>query len=205
MINGLIEVFQINKYAHHFVVIKLGRFIRRKTIKHVCICKRIFPKANCSIRVYFAKSVIANRTIVQWDIDIATPLFDCSFYGYDTRRCSEIVFYIFFVSTRNSVRRSIPPIDDDSPFSSLNWKVNMAPTPFRNEQCRSSRNTRIIRLLVSRIASVNTLPTNARCTRGIFNYATCFPMLAAVFVCVGFARAFEDMIIGMTCKRTHAV
>ena len=203
MIDRLIEFCRTIKYAHHFVAIKLWRFIRRKTYKLVCIVKCILAKSHFAIRMNSEKSFCANMFRIH--IDVATPLFDRSFYGYSSNTSSTVmVCYIFFVSTRNSVRLSIPPIDDDSPFPSLNWNLNFGTicTPFTNERCR---NASIIRLFVSSIARINTLPAYARCTRCIFNYATCFPMLATVFVSVGFARAFKDMIIGITCKRTHAI
>ena len=159
MIDRLIEFCRLIKYARHFVAIKLWRFIRRKTYKLVCSVKCILAKSHFAIRMNSEKSAFANTFIIR--IDVATPLFDRSFYGYSSNTSSTVmVCYIFFVSTRNSVRLSIPPIDDDSPFPSLNWKVNptSSVTPFNNERCR---NASIIRLFVSCIARVNTLPAYA--------------------------------------------
>ena len=76
-----------------------------------------------------AKLIIANITGVARAtviiLCLATPLFDRSFYGYSSSSIiiTVNVFNKCCVSTRNSVRLSITPVDDDSSISSLDWKV----------------------------------------------------------------------------------
>ena len=66
---------------------------------------------------------VARATVII--LCLATPLFDRSFYGYSSSSIIIIVnvFNKCCVSTRNSVRLSITPVDDDSSISSLDWKV----------------------------------------------------------------------------------
>ena len=145
MIDRLIEFCRTIKHAYHFVVIKLGRFIRRKTYKSVCLVKCILAKSHFAIRMNSAKfTIIANITgVARATVSIlclATPLFDRSFYGYSSSTICIIVvvFNKCCVSTRNRVCRSITPIDDDSSFSSLDWKVKRIIAillPFSNERC----------------------------------------------------------------------
>ena len=166
MIDRLIEFIRAIKYAHHFVVIKLGRFIHRKTYKSVCLVKCILAKSHFAIRSNSEKTIVAKITGVARatviKLCLATPLFDRSFYCYYSIMIDGgvKVCYKCCASTRNGARLSIPPIDDDSPFSSLDWKVYTAfkCTQFNNERCR---NASIIRLFVSCIARVNTLPAYA--------------------------------------------